>query len=460
MIDVTDTLLTVSNSALSSDSSRSLDPAVARIGRLAPSPTGRMHLGNAFAALGAWLGAHAGAPSVEKSAGAVEEAGAHAGAAGLGFTGTASTAGATVGRVLLRIEDIDTPRAVKEADRWIMDDFTWLGLDWDGEPVYQSQRTELYEQVLRGLSEKVLSEQALRGEPGDEWLIYPCYCTRAQLRAASAPQESDGFVVYPGTCRRSFGKVSQKSLSTESKISRFLPREGRHPAVRMAMPLIQENPIFVKFCDQIFGESSWNLPRDVGDIVLRRSDGLFAYQLAVVVDDYVQGVNQIVRGRDLLRSTAAQIWLRSWVAQVLDEMGIKPEQDPPAAPGAAAALVTGEPAAPPSAAAASTGTAEQQSADLLTAPPTPRYPEYAHLPLLLSEQHKRLAKRDESLELSTLRERGVSPQRIIGYLAWLMGITPEIEPCTPHDLLPEFSWEKIRRAGLADRQTEPSILAQ
>lgn len=361
-----------------------------------------MHLGNAFAALGAWLGAHAG--------GAVDGDGVRA-------ESSAATGEHARARVLLRIEDIDGPRTVKDADRWIMDDFAWLGLEWDGEPVYQSQRTDLYEQVLRGLGEQALGK--------NEWLTYPCYCTRAQLRAASAPQDSDGFVVYPGTCRPYAEKSSQKSLLQEPGKSRFLPREGRNPAVRLAMPQVSQNRIFVEFCDQIYGKSSWNLPRSIGDIVLRRSDGLFAYQLAVVVDDYLQGVNQVVRGRDLLRSTAAQIWLRGWVAVVLEEMGIEPQ---PASPSASA--------------------------------PTPLTPEYAHLPLLLSAQKKRLAKRDHSLELSTLRERGVSPERIIGYLAWLMGIIPKPEACTPRELLTEFSWEKIRVAGLTDRQTEPSILAQ
>ena len=433
------------------------------VGRFAPSPTGRMHLGNAFAALGAWLGARAAG---ERS-------------------GTGS-------RVLLRIEDIDTPRAVKDTDRWIMDDLAWLGFDWDGEPTYQSQRTDIYEEVLRLLGQQRLERRegvpvsvtataaaatggARLSQNGDgdqqrdpgghssrsdrsghsvrgagsgaeseqvisESLTYPCYCTRAQLRAASAPQESDGFVVYPGTCRH------LAALASDSAVA-----GTRAPAIRLAMPADSADPRSqVHFTDRVFGEQSWNLTTQIGDIVLRRSDGLFAYQLAVVVDDYLQGVNQIVRGRDLLRSTAAQMWVREWVARVLSSA--IPDAIPDTIPNSIPAP-TPAPArtAPPSRTPALT----PASAALRT----PTHPEYAHLPLLLSEQHRRLAKRDRSLELATLRERGVRPERVIGYLAWLMGLTTWPEPCTPADLLAEFSWEKIRAAGLTDRQTDPSILA-
>ena len=124
-------------------------------GRFAPTPSGRMHMGNAYAMLAAWLSARA----------------RHE-------------------RILLRIEDIDAPRAVPDADRWIMDDLAWLGLDWDGEPVYQSQRLDLYEAVFRRLRD------------ADPSPLYPCFCSRAEIRAASAPQEGDRFIIYPGTCRR------------------------------------------------------------------------------------------------------------------------------------------------------------------------------------------------------------------------------------------------------------------
>ncbi len=134
------------------------------VGRFAPSPTGRLHLGNIASMLVAWLAARV-----------------------LG------------GRVLLRIEDIDLPRAVPDADKWIMDDLHWLGLDWDGEPVWQSRRLDLYEQELHKIA--VLRLLGPDGEPSDERAVFPCFCSRKDLREASAPQGSDGFVIYPGTCR-------------------------------------------------------------------------------------------------------------------------------------------------------------------------------------------------------------------------------------------------------------------
>jgi glutamyl-tRNA synthetase len=349
-----------------------------------------MHLGNAFAALGAWLAARA--------------------------EGKRTGAGS---RMLLRIEDIDTPRAVAGADRWIMEDLSWLGLDWEGEPVYQSQHTDIYEAILRELSAQRLG--AAEGtSAAPEPLVYPCYCTRAQLRAASAPQESDGFVLYPGTCRHGGVRASA----------------DRALAMRLAMPENPHDPrADVRFMDRIFGQQSWNLATQVGDIVLQRSDGLFAYQFAVVVDDYLQGVNQIVRGRDLLRSTAAQIWVRTWVTKVIHVSQVLPFAQVEQVAQAAHAPHVSQAA---------------QALDL----------EYAHLPLLLSERQRRLAKRDHSLEVATLREQGVAPQKIVGYLAYLLGIIARPEPCTPADLVPEFSWEKIRAAGLADRQTDTSILAR
>ena len=141
-----------------------------------------MHLGNAYAALAAWLGARAKG-----------------------------------GRVLLRIEDIDAPRVVKDADRWIMDDLAWLGLDWDGEPVYQSQRLDAYEEALRRLRE--------RG------LVYPCFCSRADIRAASAPNEGDGFLIYPGTCRR------LPAAERESRVAR-----GDRHSWRLAVPDAYADP--------------------------------------------------------------------------------------------------------------------------------------------------------------------------------------------------------------------------
>ncbi|MFR0619681.1 glutamyl-Q tRNA(Asp) synthetase [Bifidobacterium thermophilum] len=343
------------------------------IGRLAPSPTGRMHIGNAYAALAAWLGV--------RSRG---------------------------GKLILRIEDIDAPRVVRDADRWIMDDLHWLGLDWDGYPVYQSSRLDRYRQILdalRGMTlDDILTQDILQptvpadgcpdsnGEPHEESpLIYPCFCSRADIRAASAPNEGDGFIVYPGTCRR---------LSAAERNTR-IDRGGRH-SWRIAVPERANPAGAIVFDDEVFGPQHINLGRQVGDVVIRRSDGLFAYQFVVSIDDFDMGVTQIVRGRDLLRSTAIQLWIRRALESV------SPAQTSPAA-----------------------------------SPATAPIPQFAHLPLVDDISGKRLAKRDRALDLGVLREEGVSPERVIGYCAWMLGLLPQPVPCRPSDLLDGFTWNII-----------------
>lgn len=343
------------------------------IGRLAPSPTGRMHIGNAYAALAAWLGV--------RSRG---------------------------GKLILRIEDIDAPRVVRDADRWIMDDLHWLGLDWDGDPVYQSSRLDRYRQILDALHgmtlDDILTRDILRltaqtgvcpdsnVEPHEESpLIYPCFCSRADIRAASAPNEGDGFIIYPGTCRR---------LSAAERNTR-IDRGDRH-SWRIAVPERANPAGAIVFDDEVFGPQRINLGRQVGDVVIRRSDGLFAYQFVVSIDDFDMGVTQIVRGRDLLRSTAIQLWIRRALESV------SPAQTSPAA-----------------------------------SPATAPIPQFAHLPLVDDISGKRLAKRDRALDLGVLREEGVSPERIIGYCAWMLGLLPQPVPCRPSDLLDGFTWNII-----------------
>ena len=334
-------------------------------GRLAPSPTGRMHLGNAYAALAAWLGARAAG-----------------------------------GRVLLRIEDIDAPRVVKDADRWIMDDLTWLGLDWDGDAVYQSQRLDAYEEALRRLREMTWDGDALGCDPtrcGEGSaaypLIYPCFCSRADIRAASAPNEGDGFLIYPGTCRR----------LPESERRERIARGNRH-SWRIAVPDANapESERVMRFDDRVFGPQRFDLPRQLGDVVVRRSDGLFAYQLAVSVDDMAMGVTQIVRGRDLLRSTAIQLYVRRCLG--------------------------------------ATDT-----------------PEFAHLPLIDAADGRRMAKRLNSLDLGAMRERGDDPRAVIGYCAWLLRLVDEPRPMAPQELLPLFSWDAVA-ADPADRVVDADTL--
>lgn len=283
-------------------------------GRFAPSPTGRMHLGNVFSALLSWLSA--------RSQG---------------------------GRWLLRIEDIDPQRSRQAYADLLMDDLQWLGLDWDDEPVYQSHRTDIYEHYFQ-----LLCQQGL---------TYPCYCTRADLLATQAPHESDGRVVYPGTCRHR-------------------PLQPNRPAaIRLQVP----NRI-ITFTDGHYGLQSVNLAEQVGDFVIRRKDGAWAYQLAVVVDDALMGVTQVVRGRDLLLSSPQQLYI----------------------------------------------------ARLLNFPS----PHFIHLPLLCNATGQRLSKRDQSLDMACLRQRYTAPE-LIGMLAHLAGLQPSPFPVTPQELIAHFSWDKV-----------------
>ena len=354
-----------------------------RVGRLAPSPTGRMHIGNVYAALAAWLSVRAERPHT---------------AADPNLHNLPNHPGT----LRLRIEDIVTPRVRKDADRWIMDDLHWLGLDWDGDPVYQSDRFDLYDQALHDLC--------------DAGLLYPCFCSRAEIRAASAPQEGDGYVIYPGTCARLDSTERDRRLA-----------EGRRHSWRVHLP--QER---LGFDDAVFGTQEFDLARQIGDTVLRRSDGLYAYQLAVVVDDLLMGVNDVVRGRDLLRSTALQLWIRDRLA----ERGWHPQ--------------------PSIAAAASVDDVHNvhKSGDIPAPLPAIRF---AHLPLIDDPSGKRLAKRDRVLDLGVLREEGVTPESVIGYCAWLLRLRNTPEPISAHDLLKDFSWDPLR-ADHTDRACDPTAL--
>ncbi len=289
-------------------------------GRFAPSPSGRMHLGNLWSCLLAWLAA--------RSAG---------------------------GGMVLRLEDLDPDRCRPEYCGQVMRDLEWLGLDWDGAPVYQSRRTEVYRQAFQTLEQ--------------QGLIYPCFCTRAERLAASAPHRSDGASVYDGRCGR---------LTAEERVE--LSRQ-RSPAWRVRVP---EKTI--TFCDLLQGKYEEDLKQDCGDFILRRSDGVFAYQLAVVVDDGAMGVSQVVRGSDLLSSAPRQIWLQ-------EVLGL------------------------------------------------PR-PEYGHLPLLLAPDGRRLAKRDRDLELGRLQKEYTAPE-LVGRLAHAAHLIDRPEGATPRELIPLFSWEKL-----------------
>lgn len=285
------------------------------VGRFAPSPTGRMHAGNVFAALVAWL--------VAKSQG---------------------------GRMVLRIEDLDAERSKSHYIDAVQRDFEALGLTWDEGPYFQRDRDEAYRAAYDDLS--------ARG------LVYPCFCTRADLHAASAPHRGEK-LVYPGTCR---------ALNAEERARKA---QNRTPAQRLKVPNRT-----VAFDDLVQGYYEQNLDRDCGDFLIRRSDDAFAYQLAVVVDDAAQGVNSVVRGMDLLCSTPQQLYLQQ----------------------------------------------------LLGLP----HPTYAHIPLLVAERDRRLAKRDHDAALDALLARFKTPAGIIGHIAGITGLAPTCEPAMPEELLATF----------------------
>lgn len=213
------------------------------IGRLAPSPTGAQHIGNARTYLIAWLAARAAG-----------------------------------GKVVLRIEDIDSPRIKPGAAEQAIDDLRWLGLDWDEGPTVQTQRLPLYETAL--------------GKLQAEELVYPCTCTRTDIEtAASAPHAEHEGPLYPGTC-------AHRCVADAKKL-------GERPfAWRFRIP---GGPI--EFVDDYHGPMSLDLHQLGGDFVVWKSAGSPAYQLAVVVDDAAQGVTQVVRGDDLLPSTPRQLLL-------------------------------------------------------------------------------------------------------------------------------------------------------
>ena len=288
-------------------------------GRFAPSPSGRMHLGNIFSALLAWL--------------SIRSRG---------------------GRMLLRMEDLDPDRCRPEYIETLKRDLDWLGLDWDEEQPRQSGQTEAYRAQFERL-------RALA-------LVYPCYCSRAELHAASAPHASDGTAIYAGTCR--YLTQTQRMTMT------------RKPAWRVTVPDVR-----ISVHDGLQGVYSENLAHDCGDFIVCRSDGVYAYQLAVVTDDAAGGVTEIVRGRDLLSSTPRQVWL-------------------------------------------------QQMLEFQT-------PVYFHVPLLTAPDGRRLSKRERDLDLGALREK-MKPEQLIGWLAYLAGLQPENVPASPAALASAFRWELVR----------------
>ena len=265
--------------------------------------------------------------------------------------------------MVLRIEDLDPRTKDRRYSDALMRDLEWLGLDWDEGPYYQSDREDLYADAIRELDE--------RG------LVYPCFCTRSELHAATAPHASDGTFVYQGTCRN----LTREQVAEKSRT--------RRPAARLRVPEADDPRSRMTIDDRVFGRYTENLALDCGDFIVRRSDGVVAYQLAVVVDDGLMGVNEVVRGRDLLPSSARQAYL----------------------------------------------------ADLLGYP----RPSYAHVPLLMDPDGRRLSKRDRDLDVGAMRDRGLSPARVIGCLASLIGLAEEGEEIGADELAHRFDWDAVRR---------------
>lgn len=269
------------------------------VGRYAPSPTGDLHLGNLRTAILAW-------EDIRRRGGIF----------------------------ILRMEDIDAPRNVPGSEARIIDDLRWLGIDWDegpdiggpqtggpAGPYRQSERSHFYEAALSALAERGLT--------------YPCTCSRKDLQEASAPHGPEG-AIYPGTCRASDPRVA-----------------AAHPS-GAAIRLKTETLSPIRFVDEILGEQSFDLSKLCGDFIIRRRDGLWAYQLACAIDDALMGVTHVLRGADLLSSTPRQL-------AIIRALGL-PE------------------------------------------------PAYAHVPLVVDDQGRRMSKRDGSCSLRGLREAGCKPE--------------------------------------------------
>ena len=295
----------------------------APVGRFAPTPSGRMHLGNVFAAMLACL-------SVRSRGGCM----------------------------VLRMEDLDTQRTSEEYARVLREDLLWLGLDWDLETAPQSRRSKVYDGYFARL-------EAMG-------LLYPCYCTRSQLHSVNAPHLADGTYVYPGTCR---------DLTEEARKS-----FQRAPAWRVKVP---DRIWYVE--DAVQGQYRENLATDCGDFVVRRADGVYVYQLAVTVDDGEAGVTEVVRGLDLLSSAPRQMYLQ-------ELFGFS-------------------------------------------------HPEYAHVPLLLAPDGRRLSKRDKDLDLGILRQK-MKPEALLGFLACSAGLLERPEAVSAKELAAHFSWDKVKKESV------------
>ena len=311
-----------------------LEPRVR--GRLAPSPTGALHLGNARSFMIAWLSA--------RSRG---------------------------GGLVLRMEDLDHPKVKPAAAEEAMEDLRWLGFDWDEgpdvggpcAPYTQTARAALYAQALARLRE--------------QGLVYPCVCTRRDVEAGQSAPHAEEVLYYPGTCRGRFPDYEAAR--------RALPA-GRLPAWRFRVPEGET----VRFEDGFCGACGQEVSAHSGDFVLARDAQGAGYMLAVVVDDAAMGVTEVVRGDDLLPATPRQLLLYR-------ALGLKP-------------------------------------------------PAFTHVPLVVSEEGRRLAKRHGDTRIGAYRQAGLPPERIIGLLAWWCGWAAWGESLTLRELVPRFDLRTLPHA--------------
>jgi glutamyl-tRNA synthetase len=278
------------------------------------------------------------------------------------------------GAFVLRMEDLDRPRLRPGAATAILTDLRWLGLDWDegpdtggpAAPYTQSERGAIYEEHLQRLQEA--------------GVVYPCYCSRADIaRAASAPHGAEDGPAYPGTCRDPVQRERQRRRAG-----------GRPPALRFRVP----GGVF-RFQDGLYGVVEQDVARATGDVVVRRADGVPAYQLAVVVDDARMAITDVVRGADLLSSTARQIALYQAFGYTV--------------------------------------------------------PRFLHLPLAVDASGERLAKRHGVVGLEPLRASGLLPEYVVGALAGSVGLVPAGTALTARELLTAFDPLRLAR--------EPSPIA-
>ncbi len=300
-------------------------------GRLAPSPTGDMHVGNASSALLAWLSVRARS-----------------------------------GVLVMRVEDLDQPRVREGSAGRILEDLEWLGLDWDEGPVAQSDRFHLYDAAFMEL------KRAGR--------VYPCFCSRKDMAAAArAPQEPGDELPYPGTCRDlPRGPSGDRIARGDRHVWRFRVETAHAPV----------------FHDLVCGDRGGPGTAPPGDFIVRRFDGTASYQLAVTVDDKEMRISEVVRGDDLLLSSARQILL-------FHALG-------------------GEP------------------------------PAYGHVPLILGRDGARLSKRHRGVTLRELREDGWSAERLTGEIAGMLGIRPGADPVPASALVERFRLEAVQpnRSGI------------